>query len=118
MSTNNSEQRRNARHRRAAAIRKRLRGTDNRPRLCVFRSNRYLYVQVISDESGRTVAAASTLGLPKSGSVEAATALGKEIADRCKTASIADVVFDRNGYQYHGRVKALAEAAREGGLRF
>jgi large subunit ribosomal protein L18 len=83
----------------------------------VFRSNRYLYVQVISDESGRTLAAASTLTL-KQGNKAAAAQLGKDIAERCKQLSIGEVVFDRGGYRYHGRVQAIADAAREAGLKF
>ncbi len=87
--------------------------------MAVFRSNRYLYVQVISDQSGRTLAAASTLGAGKTtGTMQAAQDLGKEIAERCKQLSIGQVVFDRAGYKYHGRVRAVAEAAREAGLVF
>lgn len=87
--------------------------------MAVFRSNRYLYVQVISDQSGRTLAAASTLGAAAaSGNMQAAQNLGKEIAERCKQLSIGQVVFDRAGYKYHGRVRAVAEAAREAGLVF
>ncbi|RMD81823.1 MAG: 50S ribosomal protein L18 [Candidatus Dadabacteria bacterium] len=114
-----AELRRIARLRRKRRIRRKVRGTDERPRLSVFRSNKYLYVQVISDQSGRTLAAASTL---KSGgpgvTIEKARALGAEIAAKCKALGIERVVFDRGGYRYHGRVKALAEAAREGGLEF
>jgi len=87
--------------------------------MAVFRSNRYLYVQVISDQSGRTLAAASTLGgAASTGNMQAASTLGKEIAERCKQLSIGQVVFDRAGYKYHGRIKAVAEAAREAGLQF
>ena len=112
-----SKERRIGRDNRRARVRKKVRGTDARPRLSVFRSNRYLYVQVISDETGRTLAAASTLGTGK-GNVGAAQELGRTIADRCRQLSIAEVVFDRGGYRYHGRVRAIAEAAREAGLKF
>ncbi len=95
-----------------------------RPRLCVFRSNKHIYCQVIDDGRGATVAAASSVDKDlkatlKSGcDKEAAAAVGKLIAERAKAAGIAEVVFDRGGYMYHGRVKALAEAAREAGLAF
>jgi large subunit ribosomal protein L18 len=95
-----------------------------RPRLSVFRSSCHIYVQVIDDSRGVTLAAASTLdkdlrGNLKTGAdLEAAKAVGKLIAERCKTAGISAVVFDRGGYIFHGRVKALADAAREGGLAF
>ena len=95
-----------------------------KPRLSVFRSSKHIHVQVIDDADGRTVVAASTVdkdlrGKFKTGAtVEAATAIGKEIADRASKAGVSDVVFDRGGYNYHGRIKALAEAAREGGLKF
>ena len=113
-----SQRRRKARLRRAARVRKTVRGTDARPRLSIYRSNRHLYVQVISDQSGRTLAAATTFGRDSMPSnIENAATLGKEIAEKCRELSIADVVFDRNGFQYHGRVKAVAESAREAGLR-
>jgi large subunit ribosomal protein L18 len=95
-----------------------------RPRLSVFRSSRHIYAQVIDDNAGRTLAAASSLdkglraSLKSGAGKEAATAVGKLIAERAKAAGIAEVVFDRGGYLYHGRVKALADAAREGGLDF
>jgi len=111
-----SRDRRISREQRHARVRKKIRGNQGRPRLAVFRSNRYLYAQVISDDTGRTLAAASTLG--GKGNVEAAKQLGREIADRCKQLSIAEVVFDRGGYKYHGRVQAIADAAREAGLKF
>jgi large subunit ribosomal protein L18 len=113
------------RKRRQKRVRKRVRGTDERPRLCVFRSAKHIYAQVISDESGRTLAAASTLSkelretLPRgNGKIAAARQVGALIAQRCLERSISRVVFDRNGFLYHGRVKALAEAAREAGLEF
>ncbi len=112
-----SKQRRISRDARHARVRKKVRGTAARPRLSVFRSNRYLYVQVISDESGTTLAAGSTMAAGK-GNLGAAQQLGRDIAERCKQLSIAEVVFDRGGYKYHGRVRALADAAREAGLKF
>ncbi len=112
-----SRDRKIGREHRHGRVRKKVRGTDRRPRLCVFRSNRYLYVQVISDDTGRTLAAASTSGVGK-GNVGAAQQLGRDIAERCKQLSIVDVVFDRGGYKYHGRVRAIADAAREAGLKF
>lgn len=105
-------------------IRKRLAGTASRPRLAVFRSGRHIYVQAIDDLSGRTLAHSSTLdkdlrGTVRSGAnVEAAKAVGQAIAAQLKSAGIDNVVFDRGGFLYHGRIKALAEAAREGGLKF
>jgi len=113
-----------ARFRRKVAIRKRLSGTSECPRLSVFRSARHIYAQVIDDDKGVTVAAASTLS-PELASHEghrgnkaAATAVGTLIAEKAKAAGVESVVFDRNGYLYHGRVAALADAAREGGLKF
>ena len=82
----------------------------------MYRSNKYLYVQVVSDESGRTVASASTLKTEMRGGVEAAKALGEQIGGKCKSLSIDSVVFDRNGYSYHGCVKAVADGVREAGL--
>ncbi len=101
--------------------RKRISGTAERPRLAVFRSNKGIFAQLIDDENGRTVAGASWLGLAKSfkgNRIEQAEAVGKAVADAAKKAGIETVVFDRGGYLYHGRVKALAEGAREGGLKF
>lgn len=112
-----SRDRRISRDHRHSRVRKKVRGTDSRPRLCVFRSNKYLYVQVISDDQGRTLAAASTTAAGK-GNMGAAQQLGKDIAERCKALSIGEVVFDRGGYKYHGRIRALADAAREAGLKF
>ncbi len=113
---NISERRRVARARRRVRTRKKVRGSDRRPRICVYRSNAQLYIQVVSDESGRTIAAASTLKVEGGRGVDAAKALGEEIADKCKALSIDHVVFDRNGYTYHGRVKAVADAVREAGI--
>jgi large subunit ribosomal protein L18 len=107
-------------------IRKKLLGTSERPRLNVYRSTNHLYVQVIDDSKGATLIAANTLEFgeakegkrPTGGNVSAAKQLGKAIAQRAKEKGISKVVFDRGGYLYHGRVKALADAAREGGLEF
>jgi large subunit ribosomal protein L18 len=103
-------------------IRKRVKGTPERPRLAVFRSLNHIYAQVIDDRSGRTLAAASTAekstNVKNGGNVEAAKVVGKLVAERAKAAGINAVVFDRGGFLYHGRIKALADAAREGGLEF
>lgn len=102
-------------------VRKNVHGTPERPRLSVFRSNTGMYAQIIDDEAGRTLASASSLkdkkatGIPK---IEQAKLVGRAIAEKAKAAGIEAVVFDRNGYLYHGRVKALADAAREAGLNF
>jgi large subunit ribosomal protein L18 len=101
-------------------IRKKVRGSAERPRLAVFRSLNHIYAQVIDDRSGKTLATASTtekaLGQKAGGNVEAAKAVGKAIAERAVAAGIDSVVFDRGGYLYHGRVKALIDATREAGL--
>ena len=101
-------------------IRKKVRGSAERPRLAVFRSLNHIYAQVIDDRSGKTLATASTtekaLGQKTGGNVEAAKVVGKAIAERAVAAGISSVVFDRGGYLYHGRVKALIDATREGGL--
>ncbi len=109
-----------ARIRRHKRIRESLSGTKERPRLNVFRSNSGIYVQVIDDESGNTLVSSSSIALKlKNGSnCEAAALVGKDIAEKCNKAKINKVVFDRGGNLYHGRVKALAEAARENGLEF
>ena len=111
--------------RRKARVRRAIRAAANgRPRLSVFRSSKQIYAQIIDDERGQTVAAASTLdkdlrsSLKTGADVAAAAAVGKLIAERAKAAGVGQVVFDRSGYLYHGRVKALADAAREGGLEF
>ena len=101
-------------------IRKKVRGSADRPRLAVFRSLNHIYAQVIDDKSGTTLATASTiekaLGLKTGGNVDAAKSVGKAIAERAIGAGISTVVFDRGGYVYHGRVKALIDATREAGL--
>lgn len=99
-------------------IRKSVNGIAERPRLSVFRSNKQIYAQVINDLTGTTLASASSLGLEKLAKIEQAKKVGALIAEHAKTAGIEQVVFDRNGYLYHGRVQALADAAREGGLKF
>ena len=111
--------------RRKARVRRALRTTANgRPRLSVFRSSKQIYVQVIDDGQGRTLASASSIekdmrGKLKTGAdVEAAKEVGRLIAERATQAGVKQVVFDRSGYRYHGRIKALADAAREGGLEF
>lgn len=108
-----------ARVRRKKHIRKVVVGSVARPRLCVFRSAKHIYAQVIDDETGRTLASASTLALETEGDKSAAAqAVGKLVAERAIAADVRQVVFDRNGYLYHGRVAALADAAREAGLEF
>lgn len=99
-------------------IRKRVNGTAERPRLSVFRSNKQIYAQVINDITGTTLASASSLGLEKMPKKEQAQKVGALIAEKAKAAGIETVVFDRNGYLYHGRVQELADAARKGGLNF
>jgi len=111
--------------RRKSRVRRRIAAKAGaRPRLSVFRSSKQIYAQVIDDERGRTLAAASSIEkamrerLKTGADIEAAREVGKEIAERAKKAGVAKVVFDRGGYMYHGRVKALADGAREGGLEF
>jgi len=108
------------RKRRKRGIRKRVIGTPDRPRLSVYRSLQHIYVQLVDDLSGRTLASASSVAakLPKGGNCSAATDVGKKIAELAKDAGVEQVAFDRNGFQYQGRIKALAEAARESGLKF
>lgn len=110
--------------RRHERLRKRIEGTSERPRLAVFRSQQHIYAQLIDDSQGRTLAAASTLDpelkkdLANGRTIEAATAVGKAVAERAKAKGIESVVYDRGGFLYHGRIAALAEAAREAGLSF
>ena len=112
---------RETRHRR---IRKKISGTNTRPRLAVFRSARHIYVQAIDDNAGSTLAASSTVAIQKSlkkiytGNKEAAKAVGTDVANKLMEKSISSVVFDRGGFIFHGRVQALAEGAREAGLKF
>ncbi len=112
------------RKRKHLRVRKSVSGTTERPRLCVFRSNSHIYAQVIDDTTGTTLAAASSLDkdvksqVSNGSNIEAAAAVGKLVAQRAQEKKIVEVVFDRGGYLYHGRVAALAEAAREAGLQF
>ena len=99
-------------------IRKNVSGTAERPRLSVFRSNKQIYAQVINDVTGTTLASASSLGLEKMPKKEQAQKVGELVAQKAIAAGVTAVVFDRNGYRYHGRVKELADAARKGGLNF
>jgi len=113
-----------ARLRRKKRFLKKIRGTQQRPRLCVFRSNKHIFAQIIDDERSTTLAAASTLSkeiagsLSKTGTVAAARAVGELLGRKAREKQIDRIVFDRNGFIYHGRVKALADAAREAGLDF
>jgi large subunit ribosomal protein L18 len=109
-----------ARQKKKMSIRRRVNGTAERPRLCVFRSAKHIYAQVIDDVTGTTLAAASTLDVEglAGAKIESATAVGKAIAARVLSKNINAVVFDRNGYLYHGRIKSLADGAREAGLNF
>ena len=99
-------------------VRNKISGTADRPRMSVFRSNKQIYVQIIDDEAAKTLVAASSLGLEKMAKCEQAAKVGELIAEKAIKAGIETVVFDRNGYLYHGRVKEVAEAARKAGLKF
>ena len=109
-----------ARIRRHARVRNKISGTAECPRLNVFRSNSHIFAQIINDENGTTLVSSSSLSLKlkNGGNIEAAKAVGEDIAKKAVKAGIKEVVFDRGGYQYHGRVEALADAARENGLDF
>lgn len=114
MAKNKQEQR--ARVKRG--IRKKISGTSARPRLSVFRSNRHIYAQLIDDVNGNTLASASSVaGIEEVKPIAVGTAVGKLLAERAKEAGVETAVFDRNGFRYHGRVRAVAEGAREGGLK-
>lgn len=111
------------RSRRHIGIRKRIVGTPSRPRLCVYKSLKHMYAQIIDDLAGRTLVSASTLEIEgeaakKGGNSKAAADVGSLLAKKAKAAGVSTVAFDRAGFRYHGRVKALAEAARKGGLQF
>lgn len=113
----------NGRLRRKKYVRKSITGTPERPRLCVFRSSKHIYAQIVDDEKGATLASASSMGPGLRGTVtggnkDGARAVGKAIAEAAAAAGITHVVFDRGGFRYHGRVAALADAAREAGLNF
>jgi len=120
--TTTAARKRTMRIRRHTRVRKHIAGTTTRPRLAVFRSGRHISAQVIDDTVGRTLASASTVEAALrgtfGGNVAAAAAVGQLVADRAKAAGVTRVVFDRGGFRYHGRVAALADAAREGGLEF
>ena len=117
-----TKSREDARLIRKARVRRSVRGTNASPRLCVYRSLKFTYAQLISDESGEVIVSASTKqlgGVSKSAkAVDAAVALGKKVAELAKAKQVETIVFDRNGYLFHGRVKAVADGAREGGLKF
>jgi large subunit ribosomal protein L18 len=114
------ETRREGRARRHERVRERVRGSAARPRLAVFRSLAHIYAQLIDDTSGRTLVAASSTALKgeKAKKTERAKAVGQALGEQAKAKGIAEAIFDRGGYRYHGRVKALADAARQAGLRF
>jgi large subunit ribosomal protein L18 len=99
-------------------VRKKVVGTPERPRLCVYRSNKHIYAQVVDDFAGRTLAAASSLTVDAKDRKSAATAVGRAVAAKAKAAGVTAVTFDRGGFLYHGRVAAVAEGAREEGLKF
>ncbi|HEX2184972.1 MAG TPA: 50S ribosomal protein L18 [Chloroflexota bacterium] len=117
-----AKEKQEARRRRHRRVRKLVRGTAERPRLAVYRSNRHLTAQVIDDVAGRTLAAASTveadLRSGPTGNKDAAATVGRRVAERARAAGVTRVVFDRGGFLYHGRVAAVADGAREGGLQF
>jgi large subunit ribosomal protein L18 len=122
VSTSKSDKR-TARIRRHGRVRRKVRGSATRPRLAIFRSTKHISAQVIDDYSGRTLAAASTVEADVkaqgySGNLDAATRVGQLLGERAKAAGVSQVVFDRGGFQYHGRVAAVADAAREAGLEF
>jgi large subunit ribosomal protein L18 len=110
--------RRLRRRRRKTGIRKRIFGTPDRPRLTVFRSQKHIYAQVVDDVASRTLASASSMKMDQGHNTAAAETVGTALAEKATAAGVKAVVFDRNGYKYHGRVKALADAARKGGLNF
>ena len=115
-----NESRNELRKKRHARIRTKISGTASVPRLSVFRSNSHIFAQIIDDEKGTTLVSSSSLSmkLKNGGNAESATLVGKDIAEKAKKAKITKVVFDRGGYLYHGRIEALADAAREAGLEF
>ena len=121
---NFAKERREARQKRQVRVRRKVRGSQDRPRLCVFRSAKHIYAQIIEDTNGTTLVAVSTVtkgvkgDSKSSGNVDAAKLVGKQLAEQALAKNISQVVFDRNGCLYHGRVQALADAAREAGLSF
>ena len=121
---NVAKERQEARKKRQVRVRRKVRGSTERPRLCVYRSAKHIYAQIIEDSTGTTLVAMSTVSkdvggdVKFGGNVEAAKLIGRKIAERALAKNITQVVFDRNGFLYHGRIKALADAAREAGLSF
>lgn len=121
---NASSERRQARLKKQNRVRRKVRGTEEKPRLCVYRSAKHMYAQIIEDTTGKTLLSVSTVSkdlsgdVKNTGNVDAAKAVGAAIARKALDKNIKQVVFDRNGFLYHGRVKALADAAREAGLSF
>jgi len=121
---NVATKRRQARLKRQARVRRKVCGTGERPRLCIFRSAKHIYAQIIEDTTGTTLVSASTLckevseSLKSTGNIDAAKAVGAAVAKKALAKDIKEVVFDRNGFLYHGRIKGLADAAREAGLSF
>ena len=119
-----ANQRRLARTKRQVRVRRKIRGSEERPRLCIFRSSKHIYVQIIEDVTGRTLVAASTVsngiveGVKCTGNIEAAKVVGQAIAKKALEKNIKQVVFDRNGFLYHGRIQAQADAAHEAGLSY
>ncbi|WP_342268764.1 50S ribosomal protein L18 [Spiroplasma endosymbiont of Aspidapion aeneum] len=109
-----------ARQKRHLRIRKKIVGTSSKPRLCVYKSNRFFYAQLIDDNKGETIAAAHSLkmGLKNPSNIDAAKAVGNDILEKMKSKKIIEIVFDRSGYIYHGKIKAFAETLREKGIKF
>ncbi len=118
MGIGSSGARERQRHRRHLRVRKKISGTAERPRLVVFRSDKHIYAQLVDDDAGRTIATVSSVKIGQGKKSEKAAEVGKQVAVVAKDKGITRVVFDRAGYKYHGRVKAVADGAREGGLEF
>jgi large subunit ribosomal protein L18 len=118
MGIGSSGARETQRHRRHLRVRKKVAGTAERPRLVVFRSDKHIYAQLVDDDAGRTIATVSSLKVAEGKKSQKAAEVGKQVAVIAKDRGITRVVFDRGGYKYHGRVKAVADGAREGGLEF
>ena len=118
MGIGSSGARERQRHKRHLRVRKKVSGTAERPRLVVFRSDKHIYAQLVNDDAGRTIATVSSLKIADGKKSEKAAEVGKQVAVIAKDKGITRVVFDRGGYKYHGRVKAVADGAREGGLEF
>jgi large subunit ribosomal protein L18 len=118
MGIKSSGEREVARHRRHLRVRKKVNGTSERPRLVVFRSDKHIYAQLVDDTAGRTIVTVSSVKVSDGKKTQKAAEVGKQVAALAKDKGITRVVFDRGGYKYHGRVKAVADGAREGGLEF